>query len=68
MEKKSEPQPKSFASYLPILGWLPHYDRRWLRADLVAGLTALLIPEWMAYARSLECRLKPHSMQSRLAC
>jgi high affinity sulfate transporter 1 len=38
--------------WLPILGWLPAYDRSWLRPDLVAGLTvwALLVPEAMAYA------------------
>ena len=38
--------------YLPILGWLPHYQRQWLRGDVIAGLTvlALLIPEGMAYA------------------
>ena len=36
----------------PILGWLPKYDRSWLRSDLIAGLTvmALLVPEGMAYA------------------
>ncbi|HJS19401.1 MAG TPA: SulP family inorganic anion transporter [Anaerolineales bacterium] len=38
--------------FLPILGWLPGYDRAWLRGDILAGLTvlALLIPEGMAYA------------------
>jgi SulP family sulfate permease len=37
---------------LPILGWLPHYDRRWLAADAVAGLSvwALLVPQSLAYA------------------
>ncbi|MEZ4609144.1 MAG: SulP family inorganic anion transporter [Caldilineaceae bacterium] len=36
---------------LPILEWLPHYDRTWLRGDIIAGLTvmALLVPEGMAY-------------------
>ena len=35
------------------LGWLPKYERSWLRTDLIAGLTvvALLIPEGMAYAQ-----------------
>ncbi len=43
---------KSFRSYVPILQWLPGYDRGWLRPDLIAGLTlaALVIPEGMAYA------------------
>lgn len=36
----------------PITVWGPRYDRRDLRADLVAGLTisALLIPQGLAYA------------------
>ncbi len=35
-----------FASIVPASGWLRHYRRGWLRADLVAGLTlaAYLIP------------------------
>ena len=35
------------------MGWLPNYERAWLRSDLIAGLTvvALLIPEGMAYAQ-----------------
>jgi high affinity sulfate transporter 1 len=39
-------------SYLPILTWLPQYNRSWLRPDVIAGLTvvALLVPEGMAYA------------------
>lgn len=38
--------------FLPILNWLPGYERLWLRGDILAGLTvlALLIPEGMAYA------------------
>ena len=39
-------------SYLPILSWLPNYQRDWLRPDIIAALTlwALLVPEAMAYA------------------
>ena len=39
-------------SLLPILQWLPRYDRSWLRFDLVAGLTlaAYAIPVSLAYA------------------
>ena len=39
--------------YLPFLAWLPHYQRGWARADLVAGLTvwAVLVPESVAYAQ-----------------
>jgi SulP family sulfate permease len=39
-------------SFLPILKWLPKYDRSWLRFDVIAALTlwAVLVPEAMAYA------------------
>src|SRR5215210_4590203 len=38
--------------YVPILGWLPKYERRWLKPDAVAGLSvwALLVPQSLAYA------------------
>jgi high affinity sulfate transporter 1 len=38
--------------YVPIAHWLPRYQRRWLRADAIAGLTlwGLVVPEGMAYA------------------
>jgi sulfate permease, SulP family len=37
---------------LPILGWLRTYDRRWLRGDLIAGVTvaALIVPKNLGYA------------------
>ena len=37
---------------IPILSWLPAYDRSWLNADVIAGLTVwgLVVPESMAYA------------------
>src|SRR5512139_637109 len=43
----------SLSRYLPIIAWLPSYQKAWLRTDLIAGLTivALLIPEGMAYAQ-----------------
>jgi SulP family sulfate permease len=43
---------RSVKSFLPILKWLPKYDRSWLRWDFVAALTvwALFVPEGMAYA------------------
>jgi high affinity sulfate transporter 1 len=39
--------------YIPILAWLPQYQSKWLRPDIIAGLTimALLVPEGMAYAQ-----------------
>jgi high affinity sulfate transporter 1 len=38
--------------YVPILAWLPGYDRSWLTVDAIAGLTlwGLVVPEAMAYA------------------
>jgi high affinity sulfate transporter 1 len=37
---------------MPILSWLPSYNRAWLVADILAGLTlwGLVVPEGMAYA------------------
>jgi len=53
VKNETKPQPNPLLRYLPILGWLPQYERVWLRTDLIAGLTivALLIPEGMAYAQ-----------------
>jgi high affinity sulfate transporter 1 len=41
-----------FFRFIPILSWLPHYDRTWLSLDIIAGLTlwGLVVPEAMAYA------------------
>ena len=38
--------------FIPILSWLPRYDRSWLTVDIIAGLTlwGLVVPEGMAYA------------------
>jgi SulP family sulfate permease len=40
------------ARLLPILGWIRSYDRRWLRGDLIAGMTvaALIVPKNLGYA------------------
>jgi high affinity sulfate transporter 1 len=37
---------------VPVLSWLPSYDKTWLKFDLIAGLTlaAFAIPDNMAYA------------------
>jgi SulP family sulfate permease len=46
------PKPAGVRRYVPILTWLPAYDRSWLRFDVIAGATiwGLLVPESMAYA------------------
>ena len=38
--------------FLPIVDWLPSYDRRWLRSDVAAGIavTALVVPKNLGYA------------------
>jgi SulP family sulfate permease len=40
------------ADLLPIVRWLPSYDRKWLRGDLAAGIavTALIVPKDLGYA------------------
>ena len=42
----------NLSRFIPILSWLPSYDRAWLVADILAGLTlwGLVVPEGMAYA------------------
>ncbi|KAK5939479.1 hypothetical protein PMZ80_007856 [Knufia obscura] len=38
---------------LPIIGWLPRYNYRWLINDVIAGLTVglMLIPQGLSYAK-----------------
>jgi SulP family sulfate permease len=55
MAAQSQNQSKTsrgLSRFIPILSWLPHYDRAWLVADIIAGLTlwGLVVPEGMAYA------------------
>jgi high affinity sulfate transporter 1 len=40
------------ARYVPAVGWLPSYDRAWLRRDVMAGVavTALVVPKNLGYA------------------
>jgi len=46
------PRPSGIRRYVPILSWLPVYDRSFLRFDAIAGATVwgLLVPESIAYA------------------
>jgi high affinity sulfate transporter 1 len=43
---------KILGSLLPIMTWLPQYQRSWLRADIMAGLAvwAMTVPQALAYA------------------
>src|SRR4051812_22435359 len=38
--------------FLPIVEWLPRYDKAWLRGDVAAGIavTALVVPKNLGYA------------------
>ena len=42
----------ALARVLPAAGWLPRYERRFLRGDLAAGIavTALIVPKDLGYA------------------
>lgn len=44
--------PLGLARLLPVVEWLPRYERRWLRGDLAAGIavTALIVPKNLGYA------------------
>ena len=48
----SQTEPSGISRYLPILQWAPTYERKWLRLDLIAGLTvgALVVPKSLGYA------------------
>lgn len=52
IEKQPRKQPQRWTRNIPILSWLPRYDRSWLTVDAIAGLTlwGLVVPEAMAYA------------------
>src|SRR6476659_4820461 len=43
---------RALSRHLPIAGWLPRYDRAWLRGDVAAGVavTALIVPKNLGYA------------------
>ena len=49
---RPEPAPTGLARFFPVLDWGRHYDRSWLRGDLVAGLAvaALVVPKSLGYA------------------
>ncbi len=48
---KTEP-PRGLARIMPIISWLPAYDKAWLKPDLIAGLSvwALMVPTSLGYA------------------
>lgn len=52
MEKRAWQWSQLKPPLLPVRDWLPHYERRWLRPDLIvaAAVWAVRVPEGMAYA------------------
>ena len=50
--ESTPPAAPGIARFLPIVGWLRDYDRSWLRADVIAGVTvaALIVPKNLGYA------------------
>jgi SulP family sulfate permease len=44
--------PAGIRRFIPLLGWIRSYDRRWLRSDLIAGIAvaALIVPKNLGYA------------------
>jgi sulfate permease, SulP family len=48
----NDPNDGRLARLLPVVGWLPRYDRTRLRGDLTAGVavTALVVPKNLGYA------------------
>lgn len=57
IKRSARALPLATAHYLedkvPIVGWLPAYDWRWILNDVIAGLTLgiMLIPQSIAYAQ-----------------
>ncbi len=45
-------QPEGISKYVPVIHWLPRYDRSWFRNDLIAALTvaAFAVPNMMAFS------------------
>ena len=43
---------RALVRLLPVVEWLPRYERRWLRGDVAAGIavTALIVPKNLGYA------------------
>ncbi len=55
MTTKASTKPKAPSAavrLLPILGWLPRYNKAWLSGDIIAGLSvwALMVPQSLGYA------------------
>jgi sulfate permease, SulP family len=58
--------------WLPVRRWLPNYQRRWLKGDLIAGsvVAALAIPQSLGYASiaGLPVQVGLYSLPTVLVC
>ena len=52
MPQHDKEKPGLIVRYVPILHWLPHYNKAWLSGDIVAGLSvwALMVPQCLGFA------------------
>jgi high affinity sulfate transporter 1 len=52
MMQQDQEKPGILARYVPILHWLPRYQKAWLPGDTVAGLSvwALMVPQCLGFA------------------
>src|SRR5947209_18269122 len=52
MRSRSNRSSRDRRQILPMLDWIKSYDRSWLRADVIAGITvaALIVPKNLGYA------------------
>ena len=52
MKSSAATRSRGIARLVPIVGWLPRYDRGMLRGDVLAGLavTAMIVPKDLGYA------------------
>ena len=50
--QKKQKESNWLTRFVPLLQWMPNYERGWLRFDLIAGLTvaALVVPKALGYA------------------
>lgn len=70
--KGAKALPSGTVQYLsdkvPIVGWLPKYNPRWIVNDLIAGLTLglMLIPQGLSYAKIADIPVEYGLMSSWL--
>jgi MFS superfamily sulfate permease-like transporter len=51
-KQQEKKKPGLLARRVPVLDWLPHYNKAWLSGDIVAGLSvwALMVPQCLGFA------------------